>query len=238
MTSEELRMANARLSEPVAGGEESTAPPPQTGALTPRAAFLAANPDRAQLTRGHLASALGHVDEFSGDIKTGAEQFVTGSEHARQAGIYFKEYTEMLPGKKLTLDLYEQDKHLFITPKGLRVSHEQVLWHMRVAGRQEPFTLISDVAGFYKEALLGAGVIDKEAREQQTAHVPPEPPEKIKEYFSISIADTINALRQNPKYCPDGHLRPDLRATMAVDLKPKLTVWDSAREWVRQEIGL
>jgi len=71
----------------------------------------------------------------------------------------------------------------------------------------------------------------------QSARIPPSPTEALKSHFNTSIEKTIKALRTNPHYCPDGHLRPDLKAVLIEDLRPRLIVWDEIRQWLRQELG-
>ena len=206
---------------------------------TPRAEFLAHNPKAAKLQKRTIAEFLRYANGYFEDVGTVGKKFVTGAENARLAGTYLSEYVESLPGKKLTADFYEQEKELFVTAKGLRLTLDQLNWFMSVAERRknEPFKLISDVFPEARQMLITSGQMEQTERGPQVRQVPLAPTIALKAYFDLSITKTIDELRTNPSYCPDGHLLPDLKLRLLEDLRPKLAAWDEAREWLRGEFG-
>jgi hypothetical protein len=205
---------------------------------TARAEFLAQNPKAAALQKKTIAEFLRYANGYFDDVSEVTKKFITGAENARVAGTYLTEYVESLPGKKLTPDFYEQEKSMFVKRDGMRISLDQLNWFMGVAERRkEKFELISDVFPIGKDMLLQSGELPLIDRGPQSPHIPPEPTVALKAYFDSSLAETINALRSNEKYCPGGHLRPDLKPLLFEDLKPKLAAWDDSREWLRQELG-
>jgi hypothetical protein len=222
-------------------------PPAASGAhrqvAGPRSDFRASHPKQAALENEQLRKALEHAAAFYTGMKPALQQMVTSAEQARMAGIYFSEFIETsLPGKKLTLDLYQQDKHLYLDKQtGLRISFEQVNWFVSIARRRanEPFLLVGDVLGEAKQLAFACGELGLDTkRAEQTAHVPPAPTDRLKQLFGDDLAATIAQLRGNANYCPNGRLRPDLAAVLAEDLKPKLVAWDEGRAWLRTELGI
>ena len=205
---------------------------------TARAEFLAQNPKAAKLQKAIISKFLTFADGYFCEMKTVSEKFVTGAENARMAGTYLREYADTIPGHDITIDIYQQEKHLFVRPNGLRIDYDTLQWFLRM-GKPDvaPFKLIGGVFPVSKQLLIFSGELTPPERGPQSPHIPPEPTVALKAYFDSSLAETIAALRSNVKYCPGGHLRPDLKPLLFEDLKPKLAAWDDSREWLRQELG-
>lgn len=206
----------------------------------PRAEFLAQNAQAARLQKSQLAEIIKRIGKFFEVFKPAMMGVVASAENARQAGVMLCEFEETLPGRKLTLDFYEQLRAEFVDRRGHAISFDQLQWFMRVARQHpDPFTEILDALQYKQPMLLASGEFNLESqRPPQTSHSPPEPAERLKAYFDSGLADTIRALRENPDYCPGGRLRPDLREVLMEDLAPKLKVWDEGREWLRSEMGI
>ena len=201
--------------------------------------YHAANPKVAKLHAVQIKNILKHVNGFYDEMRPALMSFVAGAENARRAGVLLKEFEETLPGKRLTIDFFQQFKDSFKDAKGQSIPYDQIQWFIRLADqRQEPFRLVSDIAPVYKQLLIGSGELEVEGRAPQSPHAPQAPTEALKSYFSTDIVKTIQSLRENVNYCPEGHLRPDLKELLLVDMKPKLSAWDDARDWLRQELGV
>jgi len=202
------------------------------------AEFHEANPKMKKLHETQIKNILKHVNGFYDEMRPALHGFVAGAENARRAGVLLKEFEDTLPGKSLTIDFYQQFKSSFVDAKGQCIPYDQIQWFISVGKRETQFKLIGDVFPVMKQLLIGSGELELEGRAPQTPHAPQAPTEALKAYFDTSIVKTIQSLRSNECYCPDGHLRPDLKELLLLDMKPKLATWDDARDWLRQELGV
>ena len=80
-----------------------------------RADYLAQNPKAAKLLKEVVKKIMHHASGYFEKAYEARDAVVDAMENARQAGEFLKEYIESLPGKKLTIDIWQQDRHLFRT---------------------------------------------------------------------------------------------------------------------------
>lgn len=209
---------------------------------TPREQFLAANPKARAVQDAFARDFAARLAEFQhGALPLGTlfHAMIDKAEQARQIGIVLLEFTEQLPGKKLTIDLYHQMKHLFVDPQGQCLALPLLEWFMRVArSHADPIADIQTALKWNQPLLLATG----EAEFQLETERPPAqriPPKdewaRLNDWLGNPELEQLwPRLRNNPAYFPDGKLRPDLRAIMAAEWSPKFKVLDELRD----ELGI
>lgn len=213
-----------------------------TPTATPRELYLAANPKARAHQEAFAAEFAARLASFQhGDLPLGTllRGLVDKSEQARQIGIVLLEFTDTLPGKKLTRDLYEQMKHLFRDDQGRQLNLELLEWFMRVARHnQNPIADIQTALKWNQPLLLGSGDVEftLETERPQLQRIPPKDEwGKLTAWLeNPELEQNWSRLKTNPSYFPGGHLRPDLKAMMIEEWKPKFAVLDE----LRSELGI
>jgi len=212
--------------------------------LTDREAFLAAHPAERELEESAIAEVLRRHAELKGGViplATALRTVVSKAEEARQIGVVLVEFVDRLPGKKLTRDFYERDyKHKFVDATGQQFSFELLEWYIATARKNlAPIADMGTALKFVQPLLLTSG----EPEFQLSAEPPPTknriPPRddwgKITAWFEqFELESAWQKVKQDPKLFRNGHLLPELRVTLAEELRPKLAVIDEMRE----ELGL
>jgi hypothetical protein len=176
---------------------------------------------------------------FQEDLCPMLTKFVAKAESARQIGIALIEFTDTLPGKKLTRDFYEQTKHWFADAQGVPAAFELLEWFMAVARKNEsPIESMATALKYVQPLLLSSGdpafQLVSDATPKQ--RIPPQDEwGKLTSWLeNPELEQTWNALKKNPAYFPDGHLRADLRTMLAEEWKPKFAVIEE----FRKELGI
>lgn len=216
---------------------ESSSPP--EAEPTAREMYLAANPAAARLQTAHLSEFRNKLGELLDGLNPMLRQFVNKAECARQIGIILLELVDTLPGKRLTQDFYEQMRAEFVDAQGRVLPLELLEWFMKCARSNAASIEDMGTALRWNQTLLLAS-------DDASFRLEPDPMPKhrlthldelgrLKSWFEKSdVVQTWQALKQNPRYFPDGHLRPDLREIMAEEFKPQLAVMDE----MKRELGL
>jgi hypothetical protein len=208
-----------------------------------RAEFLAGNPKAKKLQKAHLHEITTRIGRYRHDILSWATHGVKLANEAREIGLLIVSYLDTLPGKQMTLDLWMQLQNLFIDQYGNRITQETLKWFVKIAkANPDPFDSILDVLQWRQPLLLASGDETFQLtgeRPQQVLHAPANPMSLLKDYFNPDLEAIVTELRANINYCPDGeHFRPDLCETLRVEMEPKLKRYDSARLWLRGELGI
>lgn len=173
---------------------------------------------------------------------------INKAEQSRLIGKVLLDFADTLKGKKLTRDFYEQtlEMSLFTDPSTNQpISFELLEWFMKVA-RTFPDEITSfKHVGACQQLLLKASGDDQFALESEsqrpppTIHPPPNPLSELKDFFQgARMIETVERLRGVPGYWEEGRLRPDLREQLAVEMRPEISAFDEAREFVRQQVGI
>ena len=212
---------------------------PSSQYVTARSEFLAANPRAAKLQATQMTEFHKRFAELIGGLKSILRGIVDKAEQARQIGIVLIEFVDTLPGQKITPDFYEQLKPEFTDPQGRLISLELLEWFMKVARHNlDPIADFETALKWKQPLLLATG--DPEFK-LETVRVAGDRPEakdewgQLKEWMSNpELEDWWAKLHHNDAYFPGGQMRPDLRAMMAEEWKPKFKVLDE----LRQELGI
>ena len=207
---------------------------------TNRELYLAAHPKARQVQDSFAAEFQRRLTDLQTGIGTLFRGLVDKAESARQLGILLIEFCESeLPGKKLTRDLYEQLKPIFVDGQGRQLSFETLEWLM--ATTRKCLTPIEDLpqAVKWQQLLLvasGESELQLEAERPPAQRIPPKDEwGKLTAWLENPELEQIwPRLKTNPAYFPGGHLRPDLRAIMVEEWKPKFAVLDE----LRRELGI
>jgi hypothetical protein len=211
-------------------------------AVGARAGFLASNPKARELQDAQLADFRRRFAQFQDGLEPMLRGFIHKAEQARQIGFCLIEFVDTLPGKELTRDFYAQLKSEFVDATGSVVSYELLHWFMRVArANPEPITDFRVAVRWRQPLLITVGQEEfafEGEREPQFAQAEPDPLCELKRRFDFKGGEFYAALREDPRYCPGGHIREDLRPILRLELEPKLKIWDEVRLWLRQEIGV
>ena len=247
---ENERVAGAVPGAPAAAGEPSSIlhPPSSSGA---REEFLAANPG----ARVHQAAFEREFKERYARWRPRAlpavKEVISLTEEARQMGIVLLEFVESLPGKKLTVDFYEQLKStVFRDEHGQTIALELLEWFMRTARNNalpitsfraadkynQPVLFEAQAQAIVAEGEVAEGLYERVQAAMLKNRVPPKDAwTEITDWFEGSaIEEQWSKLKANPHYYPDGHLREDLREMYAAHLAPKFKVLDE----LRRELGI
>jgi hypothetical protein len=206
---------------------------------TGRADYLAANPKAAKLQAVQLAEFHARFTAMTSGLKTILHGIVDKAEQSRQIGIVLIEFVETLPGKRLTPDFYEQLKPEFTDDQGRLISLELLEWFMKVAHHNlDPISNFETALKWRQPLLLATGDPDFKLEITREAVQRPEAKDewgRLKEWMSNpDLEDWWTKLHQNAAYFPKGRMRPDLRAMMAEEWKPKFKVLDE----LRTELGI
>lgn len=229
------------------GGSPTSDLRPPTSDLSPREAFLAANPQAKELQAAQVEEfkrLFAELMDGGAPLPSLLTGLINKAEQARRIGIVLVEFVDTLPGKRLTADFYEQTKHLFVDGHGQSVPLHVLEMFIRHARKNEqPITTIG-AALDSQQLLLGAAggdfaLVAESQRTPPVLHPPANPLNQLKDTFAhLDLSSIIARFRSNPNYCPGGKLRPDLAAALKVELKPKLQEFDEVREWIKREIGV
>jgi hypothetical protein len=207
--------------------------------LTERADYLAANPRAAALQAAQMSEFHKRLSELLGGLHSILHGFVDKAEQARQIGIVLIEFVDTLPGQKLTPDFYEQLKPEFTDPQGRLTSLELLEWFMKVARHNlDPIADFETALKWKQPLLLATGDPEFKLETVREAGERPEAKDEwghLKEWLSEpDLEEWLIKLHQNPAYYTNGQMRPDLRAMMAEEWKPKFKVLDE----LRRELGI
>lgn len=202
----------------------------------PRTNFLSAHPKEARRQAAQLSEFRRRFSELigGGTLSRILHGIVEKAETARQIGIVLIEFEGTLPGGKLTRDFYQQLKDEFIDEQGRSVSFELLEWFMRVArSNLDPITNFEVAMKWRQPLMLATG--ENDFRLESVRQCSPPAPTKdewghLKDWMSNpDLEDWLTKLRGNPNYYPGGRMRPDLRAMMAEEWRPKFKVLDEFR---------
>lgn len=231
--------------------------------LTNRAAYLASNPDARRVHEEHMAEfrakfsdlQVGKIKEVIDAIRQNPDMtevevleilpanlpasvavktIIVSTEKSRQAGISLMNWCETLPGRRLTIDLYEQHKHELVDSRGISLTYPEIMWFIGLAktNKDKPIETLYEAIK-YRQGLLIAnseGESWEDVRPPQKAVPPPDPLVDIKKIMNpAAIGDAWKRLQANPNYFRGGHLREDLRDTLIEDFKPVFELVDKIK---------
>jgi len=222
--------------------------------LTNRAAYLASNPEARRVHEEHMAEfrekvatlGSGNISAVISEIRRNndlTEEKIIGmitqnlpaksvmlsmiysAEKSRQIGITLLNWSETLPGRRLTVDLYEQHKHELVDPHGRIATYQQIMWWIDQAKKHpEPIVNLYESLKCYQGLLIANSLGEKwedSNRRMQKAVPPPDPLVDLKKILDpASLKDTWKRLQANSDYFHGGHLREDLRDTLIEDFRP------------------
>lgn len=207
---------------------------PKEPEVTALEAYRAANPKLKAVQDALVAELHKARANFREGLSPLLHQVISKAEAARQVGIIYSDFADTLSGKKLTRDFYEQARGLFTDAAGLVDSFELVEWHIRIArSNLEPITDIQTAIKWNQLMLLGSGDEEFQLLADPTIKERIPPKDELGQLQSWleypEVVAVWEKLKANPHYFKDGHLRPDLRATLAEELRPVFTVLDELK---------
>lgn len=196
--------------------------------------FHSANPKARKLYEAQIKEFRAKFAKFVTGLKPLLAEFVDKAESARQIGIVLVEFTDTLPGKKLTADFYQQVKDEFTDAKGQSVPLELLEWFIRVArNNPDPILDFATADKWRQPMLLATG--DESFRltgdhAGQVAHVPPTPLEMLKTRLNyVELESLWKKFTENDKWYENGVIRQDLREVMVEELRPTIVLIDKIR---------
>jgi hypothetical protein len=212
---------------------DKSTPLPATGNGS-RADYLATNPRARQLQDAQLKQITERIGHFRKKMIGVARDFVKAANDSREIGILIIDFLDTLPGKQLTTDFWQQMEGLFIDCFGNPISQEQLKWFVSIANKNpKPFENIIEAFQFRQTLMLASGadeLILESERGPQTSHSPTNPLLELKNVLAFArLEDVYKRLSSDQNYFPDGHLRPDLRDTLIVELKPTFELVDKLK---------
>ena len=203
----------------------------QTGNLGEVLALIRAHPDMDENTAARLLE-----DHLPARVML--KGIVIKAEEARQAGIELALWSDTLPGRRLTVDFYEQHKHELLDATGAPVRFDLLEWLIKTAreNAQSPVETLHDALK-YKQGFLGVcGQMElwENAAPPQRAVPPADPLVDLKKYLAPTVIPGMLArLRDNPNYYVGGQLRADIRQLWAAEFAPTFKAVDD----FRRELG-
>ena len=125
----------------------------------PRADFLNAHPEQLAVQNATVKSIVTKIDSLSKRVKKWVEQGIDLANELVEVGLFYVELCDSLPGKKMTVDLWQQHKSLFIGKDGKQITQDQLEWAGKLArAKQDGFTEIQEVFGYRQQMLGSAGL--------------------------------------------------------------------------------
>lgn len=216
---------------------EHTLPPEKE--LTPREAYLSANPNAHAVQSALLTEYHTRRTQLRSGLSSILFQFVDKVEEARQIGIVLVELADALPGRKLTRDFYEQMRDLFTDAQGQCDSFEMLEWYQRIArSNAEPILEFQTALKWHTPLLLASGEPEFQLVSEAVVKERVPPKDELGQLRSWldnpAVVNVWKQLKQNPIYYKDGHLRPDLRERMAEEFRELIHMVDE----LKKELGL
>jgi hypothetical protein len=210
---------------------------------TAREDFLATHPKERELQAAQIMDICASVSRNRKILKNGFGEVVRGAEDARQTGMKILAFVETLPGKEFTEDFWLQLAPLFVDTAGNQIDRETLEWYVKIARKYtEPIVSMMEVVHCQKLLLLTTGEKEYELvgeREPQSAALPPDYLEQFRRFFEgFDLMDKWKAFMDDPKKCPDGKIREDLKPIMAAEFGPKLKQYDAFSAELHRELGV
>jgi hypothetical protein len=218
---------------------QSTVHSPQSAVeLSPRKAFLLANPRAREVWEAFVAKLQELTSKYRASAQTVAQQMVDTAELGRQIGLLVVELENELPGKRLTEDFWRQHPELQLDRMGQPITREMLDWFVGIARKYPNQVTIEDIAKVARgtqQLLLPGGFELESERAPQVAHAPAAPIAQLKERLDVvQMREVWSRVKSDGAYWQDGHLRPDLKETLRVELEPSIVFVMQLKE----ELGL
>jgi hypothetical protein len=207
--------------------------------LTPREAYLAANPNASAVQSALLTEYHTRRTRLRAGLSSILFQFVDKVEEARQIGIVLVELAEALPGRKITRDFYEQMRGVFTDARGQCDSFEMLEWYQRMArSNPEPIQEFQTAMKWHTPLLLASGEPEFQLAIEPAVKERVPPKDELGQLRSWldnpAVVSVWQQLKLNPRYYQDGHMRPDLRERMAEEFRELINMVDE----LKKELGL
>ena len=216
---------------------------------TPHGDYLAANPKAARTWAAGMAEFKRKFNHFIfGDgecdgVKVVLQNMVHKTDEARQVGITLVELADMLPGRELTMDFYEQHKAEFTDAHGQPVAFQILQWFIRTARKNpEPIDNFLVASNNFQPLLLTAGVV--EPVKVKSGDRTGKPAEMSNPYLKITnwldgaadVREQINEFEKHPHFGSFDTLN-DRRADLHWELKQKFQAAKAVIDWGLTKLG-
>jgi hypothetical protein len=202
---------------------------------SPRAAFLAANPEARKIHQAHIKAFHKAYEKFEDGLPSLLHGIVDKAEQLRQLGNVMTEFAQSLPGGKFTRDLYEQHKQEFTDSRGQSVSYELLVWSIKVADMyHDPIVDFNSAIKCRQPLLLATGEEEfrLEAATVDRGSVV-TPPDALKQMRSLldpaKLNDAWQKLKSDEHYFSGGALVAHQREILVEEWKPVFELVDEVR---------
>jgi hypothetical protein len=216
---------------------------PTTSEPPARAVFLAEHPAELKLDKAMIQQIRKSVPAFRAQLKLAVGHLIKSAEMGRQLGLAILAYEKTLPGGELTVDFWNQVGSQFIDTTGRPITREMMTWFVKIARKySEPIQDVMDAFQCRQPLLLASGEPEFELvgqREGETAATPKNEWLELKGWIEgiDEQNQVLGRLRANANYFPGGHLNPETKELLAVQLRPQIKALDEIREFFRAELG-
>ncbi len=212
---------------------------------SPRKDYLNAHPKAKELQDAQVGAICAGAGDYRKKALAIAKQIVDLSKDGRRIGLLVIEFRDSLPGKQITDDFWRQLEDCFVDQHGNPILRGQLEMFERIASKQidEPFETFMEAFQYQKQLFLASGSEEffqlEGERGKQVSKGEPNPLSQVKDVFNLlGKSDVFDKLLLNENYCPDGHIRPDLKGPLKVELTlEKRTSARKFLDWLDSELA-
>ena len=135
--------------------------------LTPGAVaeYMAEHPEELEVQQTVIKRFINEVEPLTQRTKLWVREGIDLANDWHEVGTFYNELCDSLPGTKMTIDLWQQYKPLFMDKGGKQIDHDQLEWASKMAkSTPEGFKSIADVFSC-RQGLLGSAGFELEGGE-------------------------------------------------------------------------